>query len=161
MKRKKSPVKKGIPSPASDPKWHFEQETEASILGSHFARAVATIAYGQFDEGLETRPKTTTSPFRKIFYEEPMNNPGLAQAHVSAAYDAHEIEEQKHWHNGGNSFASEKRKFTYPPDQGPKKPIEFPYVFERPIVAYERKGTVRPFAERYRITSEARRHHVS
>lgn len=156
MKRKKtvSPQKKFL-SPKLDPKWQLEKESEASIVGSHFARAVASVAYGHVDEPT----LKTTSPFRKIFYEEPLNNPSLSQAHVSAAYDAHALEEQTHWHKRGNKFTVEERKFTKDPDQGPKRPEEFPYVFEKPIISFQRNRQVRPFNKIHKISCESRRIH--
>lgn len=159
MKRKKTSAspKKQIRSSTLDPKWQLEKESEASIVGSHFARAVTSVAYGQVDE-----PNAkATSPFRKIFYEEPLNNPSLSQAHVSAAFDAHTVEEQTHWQKRGNKFTIQERKFTKEPDQGPKRPEEFPYVFEKPITSFQRNRQVQPFNKIYKLSCESRRiHHV-
>lgn len=140
--------------------WQFEQESEASILGSHFAYAIAAIATGNKDK-IANPTNSKVKPFRKIFYEDPLNNPSLSQASVTAGFDSYSVEEQIHWSQKGTVFPIARRKFGVPPDVGPHKPVEFPFVFEKPIKAYERKGEVRPFSRVKKISSQARLHYVS
>ncbi len=150
-------------------KWVLDRDTEASALGSHFAYAIAAIATGNQSLLLNssTSPMATgrnspsKKPFRQIFYEEAHYNPSLSQAHIGSAFDAHVVEESSHWSSKGMSFPHEPRKFTYPKDQGPTKPVEFPYVFEKPLKAYERQGEVRPYSRVCKISSNAKENTVS
>jgi hypothetical protein len=138
-----------------DPKWRYEQESEAAIVGSHFAYTVATKAVNK--DKLHPSGKKTVGAFRKIFYEDPIYNPALNQSSVVSGFDASLIEAQSHWSQFGNQFAQEGRKFGKVKDSGPKKPEEFPYVFERPITAHARgTGEVRPFSRIKKMSSQAR-----
>jgi hypothetical protein len=139
-----------------DPKWKLEQESEAAILGNNFAYAIAAIATGNKEKLIDYNNKKQYKSFRKIFYEEPHFNPPLNQASVSSGFDAHLTEQQFHWKKHGTVFPHQERKFDRPKDSGPKKPDQFPFVFEKPIKAYEREGEVRPFSRVKKISSNAR-----
>jgi hypothetical protein len=147
---------------AGDPKWRYEQESEASILGSNFAFAIAAIATGNKDKLLGTVQQPKSAPaFRKIFWEEPQYNPSLNHGSTLAGYNAYLLEEEKHWKKTGAEFERKPREFgRVKSGGGPRKPEEFPYVFEKPHVAYERSGEVRPFSRVKKLASNVRMEQV-
>jgi hypothetical protein len=139
-----------------DPKWRYEQESEAAIVGSNFAYTISKKAAGIKDKSLVSGRKSA-SPFRKIFYEDPIYNPALNQSSVVSGYDASLIEAQSHWSSFGNQFSQEGRKFGNSKDVGPKKPEEFPFVLGRPVTAFEKgNGEMRPFSRIKKVSSQAR-----
>lgn len=122
-----------------------EEETEASIIGSHFANAIAIIAMGKAETLKEKKKKPKS--FRTIFYEEDRYNPPLNQAHITSAFEAHEVDDKLSWNKKGLTFKTGNREFKPPfGDKGPTHPEEYPLIFEKPIKTFGRTREVRPLS---------------
>lgn len=123
--------------------WHLDQESEASVLGSHFAHAVAAIATGHLEE---FAPKPI--PSRKTYFQEPRYNPNLQYAHITSGFDAHYIEEAKHWHRRSVPFDHQPRITQVAPrtaeDNGPRHAENYVHIFEQPVVSFGRNRMIRP-----------------
>ena len=124
-------------------KWKLENTTEASVLGRQFAQAVIMVATGSSEEVLHK--KKEYPPCKKIFWEEPRYNAALENPNGNYAFDAHMIEETKHWKKAGKKFVGGLR-FPAPRNHnGPLLPGEFPHIFEKPVIVFSRSGELRPF----------------
>lgn len=126
--------------------WQFDSESEASVLGSCFATAVAAIASGHKEELVA--PKKL--PTRKLYYDDKCLNPSIEFSHTPAALDAHFLEQDHHWKKAHVPLSREKRKYKvsdWPEeDEGPKSPIEYPGICERTTTTFGRRRQVRPFS---------------
>jgi hypothetical protein len=134
-------------SPNSRPSspWHYEEsESEASVMGSYFATAVTAVALGHADVLLKKK-----TPTRKLYYEEKLFNPPIENSHIKAGFDAHVMEETLHWQHAAITIPKAFRDTQIQPrhrmDNGPKKPEEFPHIFESPITVQDHSGEYRPF----------------
>lgn len=123
-----------------NPNWKYERDSEASVVGSYFAEAVAVIATKQYDF-----VKRKATPKRIVFWDEPRFNPPLRNSHISAGFDAHITEERLYWSRKGKRFPPELPQPSREKDKGPKKPVEFPKIFESPVKTFERNPEFKPF----------------
>lgn len=131
-------------------KWRYEEISEESVLGRQFAHAIVKVATGNGDELL--KKKKEYPPCKKIFWEEPRFNAALENTNSNYAYDAHALEETKHWKKAGKKFVGGPR-FAPPRNfNGPLAPEEFEHCFERPTVVFERSVELHPFERAKRYT---------
>jgi hypothetical protein len=137
---------KPAPNNKVDPKYKFtEAPTEASVLGSYFAQAVAIVATtNRNDLRVLTSPKQHIPPLRKMFWEEPKYNPPIENTHITAGVESHIKEEQAHWKLRGKPFPPELPQPSREKDKGPKKPEQFPHIMEKPIKQFGRKRVLHP-----------------
>ncbi len=140
-------------------RWQMEQESESSVMGMQFAKAIASIAVGQYKDLAEVKKKKKVfPPFKKIFYDEVRYNPPLGNTHMSYEYNAHYKEEERYWKRTGTKFSDDPKVGNYHlPDQGPKNPPEFPYCMERPVKVYGRSREVQPFATAHKYNKPVER----
>eukprot|EP00981_Chlorochromonas_danica_P003103 scaffold620_cov177-Ochromonas_danica.AAC.3 len=96
---------------APPPMWPSEEASEISILGNHFAQAVAVVSIGLGEEVLKANKRL---PTKKIFFEEPQYNPAIANTHIDHEYDAHFNEETRYWAKRGTVFPTAKRNCQVP-----------------------------------------------
>ena len=147
-----------VPLSGNSPdKWKYDSTTEASVLGSQFAHAVIMVANGNADDVI--KKKKTHSPCKKIFWEENRYNPALENTNNNYGYDAHAIEEVKHWKKGGKKFVGGSRFAPPRNHNGPLIPGEIEHIFEKPITMFERSVTPHPF-ERARKYNKPRNRSV-
>ncbi len=136
---------KPAPNNKIDPKYRFEDDSEASVMGSYFAKAVAIVATSNRDDlRAVTSPKRNVLPLRKMYWEEPKYNPPILNTHISAGVEAHIKEEQAYWKLRGRPFPPELPQPSREKDKGPKKPEVFPYIMEKPIKQFGRNRILHP-----------------
>lgn len=128
--------------PRKDANFKLESESEASVIGSCFAEAITLLANKQHNQF--NRP---IIPRKKVFWEETRYNPPLANTHISAGYEAHLTEERLHWSRRGRRFPPELPQPSREKDKGPKKPEEFPKIFEKPVPVIHRRNESRTFTD--------------
>lgn len=114
-------------------------------LGSMFARAI------QEDKLLPKRREAQAQygSHRKLFFEDPLYNPGWANTHISHEYEAHEKEQIKSWQKNGYQWSNSNdvrfRPVVYH-SPGPLKPATIPNVFEKPDKYWGRERIINPFS---------------
>jgi hypothetical protein len=126
--------------------WQLEQESESAVIGSEFARVIASLANGNYSTLAPLKKKIP--PFKKLFWDEEKYNPPLANTHITYEYDAHIKPTDRYWLRTGNKFSRDRRIARRIDDaalKGPIKPIEFPQCMELSSKVYERKRLIRPF----------------
>lgn len=138
-------------------KWRYDEDSEAALLGSEFAFAVASLASGNYEA---VKPKKKAVPTKKVFWDEKKYNPPLANTHISYEFDAHIKPTERYWSRCGSKFTNDLKLAKHVHDaalMGPVKPVEFPHCFERPITVQERKGIIRPFSRSHKYTKPIER----
>ena len=120
--------------------------SQASLLGSEFATAIATKSLGL--GSVEKQPQEKYPAFRPVFWAETKYNPALGNTHICYEYDAQFGEMEKHWSRSGKKFSDEPR-IGKPPleDSGPTKPEELPKFCEKETKVFGRKRVIRPFTK--------------
>jgi hypothetical protein len=117
---------------------------EDAVNGRKFAQAIALVAAGRYEEVVK---KKEFPAFKKIFWDEPMHNPPIANAPESYAHDAHDIEQSRYWKRAGNKFyAGDRLEHHHRDHDGPMNPEEFPHLFERPQLVFSRSRDLQPFS---------------
>lgn len=106
--------------------WHLD-ENNTTLLESEFAKSIAAKSIG----ALKIHKSANYDSFKPLFLDDPRNNPPLANAHISNEFDAQVEGAKRAWNKKGNKFAIEAR-FQRKDDNGPSKPCEVPYTFEKP-----------------------------
>eukprot|EP00601_Ochromonadales_sp_CCMP2298_P029746 CAMPEP_0173330342 /NCGR_PEP_ID=MMETSP1144-20121109/3198_1 /TAXON_ID=483371 /ORGANISM="non described non described, Strain CCMP2298" /LENGTH=265 /DNA_ID=CAMNT_0014275013 /DNA_START=91 /DNA_END=885 /DNA_ORIENTATION=- len=126
--------------------WKLELQggNEQAINGRKFAQAIALVAAGRYEDVV--KKKKEFPAFKKIFWDEPLHNPPIANAPESYAYDAHDIEQTKFWERAGKKFRTGDRMEAPRDYRGPMNPKDFPHLFEKPILCFPRNRVLQPFS---------------
>ena len=127
--------------------WKFECDSEVSVIGSCFAEAVTLMATHQHDH-----LKQVKVPSKKVFWEESKYNPPLQNTHITSGFEAHFTEERLHWSRKGKRFPPELPQPSREKDKGPKKPEEFPKIFEKSVVVVPRSNKSTSFLHVYKAS---------
>lgn len=130
-------------------KWKLDDINEESAMGSQFASAVIMVANGNADAVIHKKKEYPSC--RKVFWEETRFNPSLENPNNNYGYDAHMIEEKKHWQKGGKKFVGGPRFAPPRNHNGPLLPEEFAHLFEKPVPVFERSVVINPFQRAKRI----------
>jgi hypothetical protein len=134
--------------------WHFDERNESSILGAHFAQAVAAISTGKIDLILSANKVKAR---KKLFFEEPHLNPLLTTSHISHQCDAHFMEESLHWRKNGITFPTAKRDFKVP---APKVFVKTGSDPDHGTAVFGRKRQIRPLSRRKKLQTEIMKHDI-
>lgn len=141
------------PRPAVREKpWHYDELTEASILGAHFAQAIAVISTGHVEEVLQANART---PTKKVFFEEPRNNPPLHNTHISHEYDAYQIEQDRYWRKNGTVFPVAKRECKVP---APPRYVKTGPDPDHGMKMFGRTREIKPLLRRKKLLTQTMKH---
>ncbi|RYH30950.1 hypothetical protein EON65_03835 [archaeon] len=132
--------------------WHFEELTEASLLGAHFAQAVSIISHGDFDKILDANKQV---PLRKMALADRRFNPHLDYMHISHDCEAHFTEQEKAWHKAGPRFPRGDRKCKVPVPKVFVKTGDDP---DHGTKIFGRQREVRPFSRIKKLHTDAMKH---
>lgn len=132
--------------------WHFEELTETSLLGAHFAQAVSIISHGDFDKILDANKQV---PQRHMAIADKRFNPHLEYIHISHDCEAHFAEQEKAWRKGGPIFSRGDRKCTVPIPKVFVKKGDDP---DHGIKIFGRQREIRPFSRIKRLHTSGMKH---
>ena len=137
--------------------WKLDEENKSSNAVNHvnFGQAIKSIARGAY-----VPDRKTYAPFRRIFHEDPLNNPALQSANQTYAYDAHFKEQEAHWKRNGAGFTLpvEERFPVFSTE--PTRPDEFPFLSYKGEKYWGRERRVNSYcrAKIYSHSTERLRH---